>query len=116
MIGVESMCVCVCVCVCAFSNMNFFETTGLIAIKFYLKHYLGRGRVALDFGVDRFRTLVSMTTDSFHRVIMGKRCCHFFSAIFHPILFILAVIDDTHESLEGFEIRPDPTTDWLAAL
>ena len=45
-------------------------------------------------------------------VIMGKkRCCHFFTAFFHPILFILAGIDDMHESLEEFEIRPESTTD-----
>ena len=30
------------------------------------------GKDALDFGPDRIRTLVSMATDSSHRVIMGK--------------------------------------------
>ena len=34
-----------------------------------------------------------------------------FTAFFHPILFILAGNDDMHESLEGFKIRPDSTTD-----
>ena len=49
-----------------------------------------------------------MATD---RVVMEKRCCHFFLAVFYPILFILAGNNDMHESLEEFEIRPDPTTD-----
>ena len=31
-----------------------------------------------------------------HRLIMGKRCCHFFSAVFDRILFILAGNDDIH--------------------
>ena len=42
------------------------------AIKFKLKHYLGRRRAALSFLSDRFRTLVSMATDSTHMDIMGK--------------------------------------------
>ena len=33
---------------------------------------LGGGLTALGFGPDRIRTLVSMATDSSHRVIMGK--------------------------------------------
>ena len=45
-----------------------------------------------------------------HRLIMGKRCCHFFSAILDRIHFILAGNDDIHESLDDFEIWPDPTT------
>ena len=55
-----------------FSNMHISETSGPIAIKFYLKHHLGRGKAALGFGPDRIRTLASMATDSSHRVIMGK--------------------------------------------
>ena len=54
------------------SNMSISETSGPIAIKFYLKHHLGGGKAALGFGPDRIRTLVSMETDSSHRVIMGK--------------------------------------------
>ena len=37
-----------------------------------LKHHWGGGLAALGFGPDRIRTLVSMATDSSHRVIMGK--------------------------------------------
>ena len=40
---------------------------------------------------------------------MGKRCLHFFSAFLDRILFILADNDNIHESLDEFEIRPDPT-------
>ena len=63
--------------------------------------------MSLKFG--QIHSLVSMVTD---RVMMGKkRCLHFFSAVFHPFLFILAGNDDMHVSSEGFEIRPDPTTE-----
>ena len=61
-------------CVRAFtlSNMNISETIGSIATKYYLKHHWGGGLAALGFGPDRIRTLVSMATESSHRVIMGK--------------------------------------------
>ena len=52
--------------------MNISEASRLITIKFYLKHHWGGGKAAWDFGADQFRTLVSMATDSSHRVIMGK--------------------------------------------
>ena len=32
----------------------------------------GQGKAALGFGADRVRTLVSMATDTSHRVVMGK--------------------------------------------
>ena len=38
-----------------------------------------------------------------------------FLGCFYPILFILAGNDDMHESLEGFEIPPDSTTDLGAS-
>ena len=44
-----------------------------MAIKFYMKHHWGGGKAALGFGADQIRTLVSMETDSSHRVKMGKR-------------------------------------------
>ena len=91
--------------------MNISKTNGSIATKFYLKHHLGGGLAALDFKPDRIRTLVSMATESSHRVMMGKRCLHFFSAVFHPILFILAGNEDMHESSDEFEFQPDWTTD-----
>ena len=61
-----------CVCVFTFSNMNISETSGPIATKFYLKHHWVEGKAALGFGPDQIRNLVSMATDSSHRVIMRK--------------------------------------------
>ena len=37
-----------------------------------LKHHWDGGKAAISFGPDPIRTLVSMATDSSHRVIMGK--------------------------------------------
>ena len=54
------------------SNMNISATSRPIATKFYLKHHWGGGKAASDFWPDRIGTLVSMATDSSHRVIMGK--------------------------------------------
>ena len=55
-----------------FSNMNISETSRPNTIKFYLKHHWGGGKASVGFDPDRIRTLVSMATDSSHRVIMGK--------------------------------------------
>ena len=52
--------------------MNISETSWSIATKFYLKRHWVGGKAAFGFGPDRMRTLVSMATDSSHRVIMGK--------------------------------------------
>ena len=54
------------------SNMNISETSWPIIIKFHQEHHWGGGLTALGFWPDRIRTLVSMATDSSHRVIMGK--------------------------------------------
>ena len=62
--------------------------------------------MSLKFG--QIQPLVSMVTD---RVMMGKWCLHFFSAVFHLILFILAGNDDMHESSDEFEFRLDWKTD-----
>ena len=66
------LCVYVSVCLWTFSNSNISATSGPIVTKFYLNHHWGEGKAALGFGPDRIRTLVSMATDSSHRVIMGK--------------------------------------------
>ena len=63
---------CVPVRLWTFSNSNISATSGPIEMKFYLNHHWGRGKAALGFGLDRIGTLVSMATDSSHRVIMGK--------------------------------------------
>ena len=54
------------------SNMNISATIWQIGMKFYLKQHWGGGKASLGFDPDRIRTLVSMATDSSHRVIMGK--------------------------------------------
>ena len=41
-----------------------------------------------------------------------KRCLHFFSAVFHPILFILGGNDNLYENSIKFKFWPDWTTDW----
>ena len=66
------MSVCLAVCLLTFSNSNISATSGPIITKFYLKHHWGGGKAALGFEPDRIGTLVSMATDSSHRVIMGK--------------------------------------------
>ena len=45
-----------------------------------------------------------------HRLILGKGCLHFFSAVLDRILFKLAGNDNIHESLDQFEIWLDLTT------
>ena len=56
------------VCVFTLSNMNISATSWLITNKFYLNG----GKAALGLGPDRIRTLVSMATDSSHRVLLEK--------------------------------------------
>ena len=62
--------------------------------------------MSLKFG--QIQPLVSMVTDG---VMTEKTIFYFFSAVFHPFLFILAGNDDMPESSEEFEIQPYPTTD-----
>ena len=52
--------------------MNISATSKLITMKFYQKHHLDGRKAALGFGPDWIKTLVSMATDSSHRVIMEK--------------------------------------------
>ena len=104
------MCVCVCQCVRVFtlSNMNISETSGSIAIKFYLKHHKGAGKAAKGFGPDRIRTLVSIATDSSRRVIMGKTVLPLF--IGFRSFFKLAGNEDMNVICE-FNFQPDWITD-----
>ena len=53
------------------SNMNISATSWPIGMKFYLKRLCGGGKASVGFDPDRIRTLVSMATDSSHRVTMG---------------------------------------------
>ena len=74
--------------------------------KFYLKRYSGWGKASLGFGADQIRTLVSMATDSSHRVIMGKTASLRFLDCYDQIVFILAGKDVIHKSLNEFKIWP----------
>ena len=67
------VCVRPCVRLFTLSNMNIFATSWLIGMKFYLKHHWGGEKASVRFDPDQIRTLVSMATDSSHRVIMGKK-------------------------------------------
>ena len=64
-----------------------------------------RAWMSLKFG--QIRLLVSMATD---RVIMEKTVLPLFLSCFLSDSFILAGNNDIHESLDEFEIWPDPTT------
>ena len=70
--GFEPTSVRVCVHALTLSNINISATSGPIATKFYLKHHKGGGKAAICFWPDQIGTLVSMATDSSHRVIIGK--------------------------------------------
>ena len=91
--------------------MNISESNGSISTKFYLKLHLGGGLAALGFGPDQIRTLVSMATETSHRVIMVKTVSPLFLGGSHPILFILAGNEYIHKSSDKFEFQPDWTTD-----
>ena len=91
-------------------------------MKFYQKHHWDGGKASLGFGLDWIKTLVSMATDSSHRVIMEKTVLPLFlscfsSAILDQILSYLQVMM-THirswMSLKFGEIRSGTTE--LAAL
>ena len=58
-------------------------------------------RAWMSLKFSQIRLLVSMATDM---IIMAKTVLPLFSAVFYPILFILARNDDMHESSEEFEI------------
>ena len=103
------------VCASTVSNINIPETSLPIIIKFHQEHHWGRGLAVFGFGLDRIRTLVSMATDSSHRVIMGKSCDHSSSFIFDWFFFILAGNEDNDNISNGFEIWQDWTRDlWVS--
>ena len=55
-----------------FSNMNISATSGPITMKFYQKHHWDWGKAVLGLRPNRIKALVSMATDSSHRVIIEK--------------------------------------------
>ena len=64
------------------SNMNISATSRRIGMKFNLKRLWGGRKASVGFDPDRIRTLVSMATDSSHRVIMGKTALSHFLKFF----------------------------------
>ena len=96
-----------CVCVNIFKLKYISATSAPILTIFYLNHHRGGRKAALGFGPDRIRTLMSMATDSSHRVIMGKCCQHSSAFIFDRIFFILAGNENLYNISDEFEIRPD---------
>ena len=69
------MCLSVSLCVYIFKLDVSLETSGPVAIKFNLKHHWGGGKAVLGFWPELIRILVSIATDSSHRVLMGKILC-----------------------------------------
>ena len=64
------------------SNMNISSTSGPVTMNFYQKHHWNGGKAALGFGPAWIKTLVSMATDSSHRVIMEKTVLPLFHSCF----------------------------------
>ena len=90
-------------CASTLSNMNISETSRPITTKFYLKHHWGGGKAALCFGADQIRTLVSMATDSSHRVIMGEKGVIKFSQLFliGSFLYLQVTMTDTRACMSS---------------
>ena len=72
----------------------------------------GLGRAALGFCAYRIRTLFSMATDTYHRVVMGKTVSSGFLKYFYQSFFILKGNDDMHKGLNEFKIRSDRAMDY----
>ena len=100
------------------SNMNISETSRPITTKFYLKHHWGGGKAALGFDADQIRTLVSMATDSSHRVIMGEKGVITFSRLFliGSFLYLQVTMTYIRACMSSKFGRIRPRTTELAAL
>ena len=100
------------------SNMNISETSWPITIKFYLKSHWGGEKAALGFGADQIRTLVSMATDSSHRVIMGEKGVITFSRLFliGSFLYLQVTMTYIRACMSSKFSRIRPRTRELAAL
>ena len=74
------------------SNMNISATSGPITMKFYQKHHCDAGKAALGFWPDQIGTLVTMTTESSHRLIMEKTVLPFSQLFFIQSFLYLQVM------------------------
>ena len=82
-----------------------------MATKFHLKHHWVGGKAALDFGLDRIKSLVSMATDISHRIIMKKMLLTLFCLHFDQIFLILVGNKHIDNISHEFEFRQDRTKD-----
>ena len=75
-----------------------------------------KARTSLNFGLIGPPTAALAALECLEKIPIGllweKRCLDilFFSTVLDQILFMLAGNDNIHESLDEFDIRPDPTT------
>ena len=103
-------CVCACIRVLTLSNINISETNGSITTKRYQKHHWSGGWLHNVLGQIGSELWFPWQQKAPIGLLWRKRCLIFFSAVYHPILFILAGNDDMHESSDEFEFPPARTT------
>ena len=98
--------------------MNISASSGSITMEFNQKHHWEGGKAALGIGPDRIKFLVSMATDSSHRVIMDKKGVATFSQLFFIRSFLYLQVKMTcmgvRRSSKFSQIGPSTTE--LAAL
>ena len=73
------------------SKKNISEASRPILIKFYVNHNWVGGLMALGFGADCIKIVVSMATDRSHRLTMGKTKKIFFSETTRPTALIFSM-------------------------
>ena len=95
------------------NDVSTFSRLFLIGSFSYLQVMITYMRAWMSLKYCQIQPLVSMVTG---RVMMKKRCLHFFSVVFHPFLFVLAGNDDMDETLDEFKFRPDWTTGCFSSI
>ena len=73
------------------SKKNISEASRPILIKFNVNHNWVGGLMALGFGADCIKIVVSMATDRSHRLTMGKTKKIFFSETTRPTALIFSM-------------------------
>ena len=73
------------------SKKNISEASGPIFIKFDVNHHWVEGMIALGFGADCIKIVVSIAADSSHRLTMGKTKKIFFSETTRPTALIFGM-------------------------
>ena len=105
--------VCLWVHLLTLSNINISETSWLIEIKFHLKHHWDREMAAYGFGIHKTSSLISMATDSSHRVIMGETLV---CTLAPPFLIgsssFLQITSTTIKSLMGLKFSKSQLMDY----